>query len=917
MSAAESHGSRAQPKPRKRWDPEPNVIGPLLVSKLYIPPPRPNLVARPRLLRRLQEGLQQRHRLTLVSAPAGSGKTTLVTEWVCQVPREVAWVSLDEEDGDPVRFLTYLIAALQQVDGRIGHTVQQILQGPQVPPIRSLVTPLVADIVGADTALILVLDDYQLILSELVHQVMHALLEQQPPDMHIVLNTRQDPPLALHRLRARGELTEIGERDLRFTADEAAEFLTQTMGLDLSAEAVQALEARTEGWISGLQLAALAMKEDLGASRVDAFVSTLPVDDRYVTDYLVAEVLSRQPDRVRTFLIQTSILDRLTGPLCDALCLESAEASGTEQRDSAAILRQLERQNLFLIPLDHRREWYRYHRLFAEVLSAQLAPEERKVLRRRAAHWYESQGHTDQAIHHALASGSESGDWEDALRLIRLAVDETIHACGVLTVRRWLERLPDEKVRGDGELAVYRAWSLILTGDVALADGYIQAAEGRLGGVPNANRARAVLLVLRSFAAVFVRKEYDAAVELANRALRTLTEDQAQWRVIALWALGESQERTRDITEAITTFQQAQRIGRALGPQTFAAMIDLFLATDLGLHGQRREAVDVCQEALTWYSDRLGRSSPIRGLLLTRLGTLYYESNELELARQCLEEGQALAEVLALEGSVPFSYGAAAPTLHAQGDTAAALAALQKAHLLAVQSGLVEAGQYLAVEANIRMAQGDVASAVRWAAAEGLSLDDEPEYLRLDSQVVYSRLLIVQGRLSDARRWLARLERFAQGRGLRRWLITIYLLQALAMERTGDRRAALERLSRALEIAAPEGYFRAFLDEGAIILELAKEVRAVAPRFVDGLLSFVPDSEGPRETAGQPLVEPLSERELEVLRLIAAGLSNREIATELVIAVGTVKRHINNIYGKLAARSRTQAVAIARDLGLL
>ncbi len=893
------------------------MSAPLQTTKLYIPPSRPDLVSRQRLFRRLHEGLRQGRRLTLLSAPAGSGKTTLVSEWVCDVPREVAWLSLDEEDGDPVRFLTYLIAALQQVDGRIGQTALLILQGPRVPPAHSLVTPLVRDIITADTALTLVLDDYHLISAEPVHQVVRALLEQQPPQMHLVISTRQEPPLALHRLRARGEMTEIGAPDLRFTAEETAQFLNQTMRLDLPAETAQALEVRTEGWITGLQLAALAIKQDLVAGRVEAVVSTLAGDDRYVMEYLVAEVLSHQPDRVREFLTQTSILDRLTAPLCDAVRFGTGEPSDADARDSALLLRRLERQNLFVIPLDNGREWYRYHRLFAEALSAQLDTEQRKRLRRRAVGWYESQQYVGQAIQQALALGSESGEWDDAQRLIRLSADQTLHAGGVLTVRRWLEALPDGRVRSDAVLAVYKAWSLIFTGDVDLADDYIRMAMRRIREHPPSEEVLGVLLVLRSFLAVFVRKEYSAAIELALNALDILTEDQAHWRVIALWALGESQERTRNITEAISTFREAQRIGRALGQQIFAATVDLFLATDLNLYGQRAEAVGVCQEAITWYSALLGRSSPVVGLLLTRLATLHYEANQLEQARRCLDEGQALADVLVLEGSVPFSFGVAATTLHAQGETTAALAALREAHRLAVQSGLVDAGQYLAVEADIRMREGDVASAVRWAAAENLSMDEEPEYLRLDSQVVYARLLLAQGRLSDARRWLGRLERFAQERGLRRWLITIYILQARTMERAGDHEHALQRITMALEIAAPQGYVRAFLEEGAGTLALVREVRSEAPDFVDELLGFGPGSERGKKATAQPLIEPLSERELEVLRLVAAGLSNREIATELVIAVGTVKRHINNIHGKLSAGSRTQAVALARELGLL
>jgi LuxR family maltose regulon positive regulatory protein len=547
------------------------------------------------------------------------------------------------------------------------------------------------------------------------------------------------------------------------------------------------------------------------------------------------------------------------------------------------------------------------------------------VLHRRAARWYEEQGLMSQAIRHALAYAAASQDWKDAKALIRRAAEETIHRGGILTVGGWLDALPDASVRADAELATYQGWVLALDGELSKASEYVQATTESLSQSEASDSDRGKLLTLNSFIAVFGRQAYDEAIELAAEALQLLEEDLAYWRVMALWAMAESQERTRNVTEAIATLREARRTGRLLDGQLFFAPAELFLATTLQLHGQRREAVTVCEEAIEWYTDDAGRTSPVAGMVYSRLGMLRHEANQLDQAEEYLAQGTALSEQLAMDSPIMYSLSFAAPTLHAQGKTDAALEALQKAYQHGAQSGLADAEWCLALEANIRLQQGDVPFVVRWAESAGLSLDDTPHYLRIEQQLVYARLLLRRGRVEDAKRWLSRLEQFLQERGLIRWLLTVRILQALAADKAGDQSAAHEFACQALEIAAPEDYYRAFLDEDECILTLVQEVRHAAPAFVDQLFTYAkpaktPDSTQKMVTApptAQPLVEPLSGRELEVLGLIAAGLSNREIAQELVIAVGTVKRHLNNIYGKLNVHSRTQAVARARDLGLL
>jgi LuxR family maltose regulon positive regulatory protein len=909
---------------------------PLLTTKLYIPPPRPRLVPRPHLKERLNAGLYRK--LTLVSAPAGFGKTTMMADWVSSSLREVAWISLDEGDNDPVQFLNYLAAAFQQLEPTVGRGVQDLLHSPQLPPLEGVVATLINDVSHLSGPLILVLDDYQLVTETCMQRLVHFLLEHQPPTMHTVIITRQEPALPLARLRARGQVTEVGEQDLRFSPEEASAFLQQTMALTLSPEAVSALQSRTEGWVTGLQLAALALQKEEGvAAGAGAFAAAFAGDDRYVMDYLLEEVLRQQPEAVCNFVRRTSILERLTAPLCDAvLGIDEGDpipGAGLPAATSQSILDYLERANLFVVCLDNRREWYRYHRLFGEALRAGLAQAEKRGLHRRALAWYEARRLHAEAIRHALAYGRVPGSLDDAERLIRLAAEETLLNGGVLAVRGWLDALPDERVRGAGELATYMGWSLALTDDMARAAEYATAAEntlrqaqakpvaGWLGPQADGDGKRerpgwwGKLLVLRGFLAVMLRQEYGEAIELSSAALEVLAQDQADWQIFALWILGEAQERTGDIAQAVDTLHQAAQLGYTLGSRVFAAAVVITLIAALNSNGRRREAVAVARQALAHFGEEA--SLPAGGLVHSRLGLLYYEADELAQARRSLEQALAQGEQLALPSYLIAALCHLPPVLYAQGEIDAAMATLQQGYQVAVQTGLTDAEWFRAWEANLHLRQGNLPSALRWAEATGLSIDDSPQYLHFDSHLVYARVLLAQGRLSDARRWLARLEAFAQGRGLHRWLITIYVLQALAAHQAHDEAIVRERLTRGLELAAPEDYVRAFLDEDARLMALLPGVREVAPNFVDLLLhktGQVPPRPIPASAA---LIEPLTERETEVLGLIAAGLTNREIAQELVIAVGTVKRHINNLYGKLDAHSRTQAVARARELGLL
>jgi LuxR family transcriptional regulator, maltose regulon positive regulatory protein len=896
-------------------------VTPTLQTKIQPPAPRPKLVTRSQLIDRLEKGVQSGCRLTLISAPAGFGKTTLVSNWLSESTSPVAWLSLDATDNDPTQFLSYSVAALQQVDASLGQAVLQVVQSPQVQA-RGLITALVNDITTFDKALTLALDDYHVITSTEIHDLLQFLLDHQPPLLHIVLCTREEPPVSLPRLRARGQLNELKQQDLKFSSDEANAFLEQTMGLNLPPTSAQILHTHTEGWVAGLQLAALALKEN--PEDINHLVQQFSGDDRYITDYLIAEVLQKQPTEVREFLLKTSVLGSLNSSLCNAL---------TGRDDGQRMLEILEHANLFITPLDQKREWYRYQKLFAEALQATLNDSDKMQLYQKAMQWHEEKNSLQEAMYYASSYANLSGDVENVKRLLPPAAEEALRRGAVQTVRMWLETLPDQDVRADGELSIYKAWTLILFGEIALAEKYVAALDKKASSAIRGELAESMpastlgkQLVLRAYIELLHHRRYDRARELAGSALHLLEEHTTQWRNIALWVVAESQERTSQITETIATLREAQQSSHKGDDQFFASAIDYFLASALNDHGERQEAINICKAAITRYTDSAGRVSPLASLVMSYLGLLCYETNQLSEARKHLEEALALSKRLSLEAQLTFSYGALGLILFAQGETERALESLQKAYQLAVQTGLSDDQVFRAWEANIHLQQGDLAFARRWAETLKLSVDDTPEYLKLDVHFVYARLLLAQGQVDAARDWLKKLEAFAKERLLFRRLLTVHILQALTAARLGEQVDARDYLAKALTIAAPENYYRAFLNEDERVMSLLTEVRHLEPAFVDKLLEYanisrpkqiIPEHPQVDTANAETLFEPLSDRELEVLALIAGGYANREIASKLFISQGTVKRHINNIYSKLGVNSRTQALVKARVLRLL
>jgi LuxR family maltose regulon positive regulatory protein len=886
---------------------EPAALHTLLRTKYQLPSARAGLVARPRLMDKLNQGTD--HRLILISAPPGFGKTTLLAEWLaCQpseTPRHVAWVALDETDNDPAQLLHYLIAALQQIDAHIGQTAHEFMHAPQMPPLSALLISLVSDMANAQPELFVALDDYHCVTNPEAHRITQFLLEHLPATAHLIISTREDPPLPLARLRARGESVEIRERDLRFTPDETAAFLGETMGLALTATTIEQLAARTEGWIAGLQLGALVLQEGVESGSMDKLAAGFTGNDRYIIDYLMSEVLDHQPPALRDFLVQTSILDQLTAGLCDAV---------TGRNDSRTLLEQLEQKNLFLMPLDHRREWYRYYRLFREFLRTQLAPTELPALHLYASAWYEAHGLRNEAIQHALAGARASGDWEPATRLIRAAAEEQFQSGAVMALRHWLGALPDSAI--DGELATYRAWVGVVSGDVARAERDMLSAAQALGD--RSSPLLGKLLTLQSVMAMG-RQDHEQVIALAQRALEMLGEHEPRWRIIALWELAEAQERTRPIEQAIQSLRRSRADLRSQGNYLFAPAIDAFLASALNNHGQRREAIAICEQRLASPSGA-GVPPVLNGMVITHLAQFLWEGNALEQAEGYARQAVAAAEQLGSPDLTVFALGCMALITYGRGQPDQAMALLQRAEAMAALETFSDSSWMRACKANLHLQRGEIDAVARWVEAENLHPDDEPTFLRSDALLMLARFLIVQQRFAEARGLLERLEHFVQTYGLRRYEISVHLLQALAAQVNGELGAARDYALQSLKIGVPEGYLRPFIDEDPRIRPVLAALRYMAPAFIDQVLAL-PSAEPaaieqpmPRQ---QVLVEPLTEREQEILRLIGAGLSNAEIAQRLVIATGTVKRHLNNVYGKLGVESRTQAIARGRELGLI
>jgi LuxR family maltose regulon positive regulatory protein len=901
------------------------MLTPILATKFYIPPPRPKAVLRPRLVERLNEGLHLK--LTLISAPAGFGKTTLLSEWVASCERATAWLSLDEGDNDLARFLVYLVAALQTVEEGIGEGVLTMLHSSQSPPIESMLTALLNEIAAMPDDFILVLDDYHIIDVQPVDQTLAFLIEHLPPRMHVVIATREDPQIPLARLRARGQLTELRAADLRFTLTEAAEFLNRVMGLHLSGDDIVDLETRTEGWIAGLQMAALSMQ---GRSDTASFIQAFTGSHRFVLDYLVEEVLQRQPEHMRSFLLQTAVLDRLNGSLCDAV---------TGREDGRGTLETLERDNLFVIPLDDRRQWYRYHHLFAHVLKTRLMeewPGQVSALHQRASVWYEQNSMPSGAIRHALTAE----DFERAAGLIELAGPMVEESSQTATWLGWVRALPDELIHARPVLSVWYAYALLGSGEMEAAEARLTDAEQclELMNEQSENPAAEIVVVdeaqFRSLpATIAVARAYHAqtlgdvsgTVKYAQRALDLSPEGDHLRRGQAAALLGMTYWANGDLEAANRTFADYTMNLRAIGNIPDAISTACVLAEIRMALGRLREAASTLEWLLQFVTDQSGPIPPDTADLYRGLSELYLEQGKLDAAAQHLLSSKELGE----QAELPvWRYRwciAQARLIGTQGDLDGALNWLDEAERLFIRTPLPDLHPLSAMRARIWVTQGRLAEATGWARERGLAVDDELSYLREFEHVTLARILIARYRrdrddasIYEAMRLLERLLEAAGEGGRIGSVIEILLLQALAHQAQGNLSLALTPLERALSLSEPEGYVRIFVDEGQPMAALLQEARqhGTVPNYASRLQAVFEKAEG-RTPGTQLSSEPLSERELEVLELLGTEMNGPEIARTLVVSLSTLRTHTQNIYGKLGVNNRRAAVRRAEELHLL
>jgi LuxR family maltose regulon positive regulatory protein len=925
------------------------VSTPVLATKLFAPARRPQLVARPRLTGQLDTTLIAGHRLTLVSAPAGFGKTTVLSDWLAHVPQRqpharVGWLSLDDADNDLTRLMTHVVASLNSVGLGIDTAVLESLHAAST---STALTPLVNDVTRAgehapEEEWVLVLDDYHAIGAPDVHEAVAFLLEHLPDHLHLVMATRSDPPLPLARLRSGGQLTEVRATDLRFTPAEAREFLNQTMGLNLTSADVDALEERTEGWIAGLQLAALSLRGIPERGEIAGFIGAFTGSNRFVIDYLADEVLARQPAHVRDFLLDTAVLDRLTGPLCDAV---------TGRADGTRMLEDLERGNLFLVPLDDQRSWYRYHHLFADVLQARLraeAPDQVPDLHQRASEWFASHGLAEDAVRHALATA----DFDRAAYLMEEALPELRRTRQDGLMLAWVRSLPEPVVRRSPVLSILSGWSLMMAGALDAVEPRLDDAEAALAAgahdhdlaarwayTEDLRTAPATIAVYRASLAQ-ARGDVAGTVRHARQALELAGPEDHFVRGAGSGFLGLAAWAAGDVAEALSTFSEAIRSLHAAGNLVDELDGTVVLADMWVASGRPGRARRLCEQALQTATD--GGVPYVRATadLHVASAELDRELDDLTSAEAHLETARVLGERTSITENRHRWFVAMAQVRAAVGDYDTATRLLDQAEALYRHGFYPDVRPIAAMKARVQIATGDLTSAAGWADDRGVSVDDNPDYLHEYEHLTLARLLLSQYRaeqhsdlaggasLAALQGLLGRLHGAAADAGRDGSVLEIRMLQAMAHHAHGDLPAALAALGRALvEAPEPDSHVRLFLDEGAPMMALLNHA-ASAPDAIAGaergelvrgrarrLLERAQRFEGVEPP--QSLVDPLSQRELDVLRLLASELTGPEIARELYVTVNTLRTHTKRIFTKLDAKTRAAAVHRARERGLL
>lgn len=874
---------------------------PLLATKFHRPPPRARGVVRARLLEQLTAGLHKPSRLTLISAPAGYGKTTLAAEWLRSLRgnSRLAWLSLDEDDNDPARFIGYWLGAFQQVDKGIGKDIWSLLDTPHLPPINGLLDELLNDLATIETPIVLVLDDYHVITNLQIHEALEYFINHQPEQVHLVITTREDPPLPLARLRARGQLTEIRARDLRFTPEEARRFLDLSLNLSLTEEALHTLDERTEGWAAGLQLAALALQHQADPA---TFIETFRGSHRYVLDYLAEEVIRQQGENVQAFLTQTSVLERFNAEACAAL---------TGRADSQAVIEYLGQANLFIIPLDDERCWYRYHHLFSDFLRSLLSRPEQTRLYQMASAWHESNDLIEEAVRYALASG----DSDFAADVIErtLKKNETWSGGNLMQLSSWLDALPQPAFHSRPWLSLNAVLILYLSGRFEQAETLLAQTEHHLKSQLETSEVQEMLALVALYrgSIAAVHGDFQRAIEQTSFAQGRLLPENHLARARAFFNLGLANEIADQTGQAADNYLQSSKEAKSAGV-LFLTIHALCAAAQVQIkQGRLHQAAQTCQTAIELAEG--ARLIPL-GLAWTILGGIALEQNDLASSEKYLQDGIALSRMGGLMDDVVLGVASLARLRVSQDDHPRALDAIREASSLLQAYGVQRMERLAnAILARMQLTMGQKGAAVQWAAAyQSIRVTSTSEF----EELILARVLLSTGDVEILPAILQPILDKANAAGRMQTSMEAMLLLGLFHQAQQDTPSALNWLEKSLRLAAPEGYTRIFLDEGEALLELLPKVRPAAPEFVDKLLSMSRSVCESHLTPLEQLPDPLSEQEIRVLILIVAGKSNREIAEDLVISVGTAKWHVHNVLQKLGVRDRPQAIARARELGI-
>jgi LuxR family maltose regulon positive regulatory protein len=906
---------------------------PLLSTKLYIPSLRADRVPRPRLIKQLDTGLSKK--LTLVSAPAGFGKSTILSDWATNTETDIqlAWLSLDERDSDLARFLSYFIAALQTIDANLGSGLQAALQthGEMNPEI--VLTNLLNEIAQLKDDVVLILDDYHVIESRPIDQAITFLLEHIPPQFHLVISSRIDPTLPLPRLRASDQMTEIRVDDLRFTSDEAVDFLNQAMSFNLTNDDLAALNERTEGWIAGLQLAALSMR---GSEDIHEFIRSFTGSNRYILDYLGEEVLTHQPQPIEEFLLRTSILNRLSGPLCDAVCFDKDEKPS--DFNSREILESLEATNLFIVPLDHERQWYRYHQLFADLLQYQLKrhqPDMIPTLHRRASEWYENQGIIGEAVFHALAGGAI----DKAADLIESNAMTVIAAGEVYTITKWLDQLPEDLIRSKSGLCLAQAWKFYITGQIDKTNQWLDILETQLEFATGSNLREIDVAKLNNRdiweAMATIRSTIYAwqgkaqpAIEFSRWALEEIPDGNQNYRCILEWNLAFASRLVGNVIAAEKAYLSAIETGHEVGNTLTVLNAIVGLGQLYNVLGQLSKAEKTFLRVFQLGDQYRMPYSVALGSANIGLANVLCQKNKLEAAIEHLKQGFEIAEkwgVLDLVKAYLCQYR----INMAQGDLEAALKTIEKAIDLANDLEQdFRGGVARALRTRVWLVQGEIEKADHWALnVFEYDLNNLGELNEIGG-ITLARVLLAQGKFSESLDLLNKLLSNAQTVQRMGHVIEIRILQALTWQERNDSEQALTFLGEALNMAEPFGFIQIFINEGSAMETLLKKLLAdqqtktkaaiVSNAYIHKLLSaFHTKTQAEFRSPSDDLVEGLTPRELEILQLLALGLSNREISERLFLAINTVKGYNRGIFGKLGVQNRTEAANKARELNLL